>query len=190
MTKARISNELPMAMTALAVIYWGKPVPAYVDAVLQPIRDAPFHCRISGRTEHVNRIMGQRKRRHSDDFEKMAAWLQLPSTRGELLRAGRPDIAAAWLKALKRFRNGTKFSTAFTSRGRSRSWKINRVSLRAMYAKYLQQQDPNLTFDDAVGCATDFGQHDEREIRRAMSTIPDAVIDEGFFPRVDDNRGI
>jgi hypothetical protein len=190
MPKARRGNELPRAMAALAVIYWGKPAPSYVEAVLTPIMDALLKCATFGRVEYVNRIMSQRKRRNIHDFEKMAAWLQLPATRSGLLRVGRPDLAEAWLKALKRFRNGTKFSTAFNSRGRSRSWKISGARLGAMYAKHLQQQDENLIFDDAVGAATDFGQHDEREIRRAMPSIPDALIDEGFFPRTEDNGGI
>jgi hypothetical protein len=177
-------------MAALAVIYWGKPVPPYVDAVLAPIMDALLKCGVVGRAEHVNRTISQRKRRHSDDFEKIATWLQLPTTRSELLRAGRPDLAETWLEALKRFQNGTKFSTAFNSRGRSRSLKFGGAELRAIRAQYLQQQNSNLSLSEAVGVTTDFGQHDEREIRRVMRRIPDTLIDEQFFPRARDNEGI
>lgn len=189
MTKARVGNELPRALTALAVIYRGKPVPIYVDAVLQPIMYALMKCGASGRFEYINRKMGQMKRRNSDDLKKLSAWLQLPSTRCALRRAGHPDLGSTWIDALNKFQNGTKFSTAFSSRGRSLSWKISDVRSRAIYAKFLKQQNPNMTLDDAVGEATCFGQYDEREIRLAMLSIPDSVIDKLFLEE-DHNKGI
>jgi hypothetical protein len=190
MTKGRVGNELPKALTALAVIYWSKPVPIYVDAVLQPIIGALLKCSASGRFEYLNRKMSQMKRRRNADFVKMAAWLQLPSTRCALRRAGHPDLGSTWINALNKFQNGTKFSTAFSSRGRSRSWKFSGARLSAIYAMSLNQVNANMTFDEAVGEATNFGQYDEREIRRAMLSIPVSVIDKHFFPVADDNKGI
>jgi hypothetical protein len=177
-------------MAALAVIYWGKPVPPYVEAVQAPIMYALLKCGVSGRVEYVNRKMGQMKRRRPNDFEKLASWLQIPANRSDMLRAGHPELGIAWLIALTKFKNGTKFSTAFNSRGRTRPWKFGCAHLRAVRAKYLHQKNEDLTLDEAVGLVTDFGQHDEREIRRAMLSTPDTLIDEGFFPRGDDNEGI
>lgn len=164
MTKARVGNELPRPVTALAVVFWGKPVPEKVDAVFDIIWLALQRCPKSGRIKLFNRKMGQLKRRNPDIFDALHDWLVADKTREMLSKVGHAYLQQCWLDAIGRIRKGTKASVAFNRRGRPHAWQFSEHDHKVFKTERLLRSGMRL--DAAIEHVFGLSLCDDREVRR------------------------